>query len=143
MTAVTSPRRFILIAEDEPDTANLLQFHLQRHGYHTTVASDGFNALNLTFERRPDLIILDLMLPKLHGFEVCRMLKMSPITHRTPILVLSALATPEDKLRGFGCGANDYMTKPFEMSELVARVYALLRRGAVSTESSEKRRALS
>jgi len=119
-------RRFILIAEDEPDTANLLQFHLQRRGYHTTVASDGFNALNLTFERRPDLIILDLMLPKLHGFEVCRMLKDSPSTRHIPVFMLTALASPENKVQGFGVGANDYLTKPFEVSELLARVESLL-----------------
>jgi two-component system response regulator VicR len=94
----------ILIAEDEPDTANLLQFHLQRHGYHTTVAADGAGALNLSFERRPDLVILDLMLPKVHGFEVCRML-------------------------------NDYMTKPFAMPELLARVESLLRDARVRDPS--------
>ncbi len=91
----------ILIAEDEPDTANLLQFHLRRRGYQTTVASDGLNALNLSFERRPDLVILDLMLPKLHGFEVCRMLKTSPSTRHIPVFMLTAMASTEDKVQGF------------------------------------------
>ena len=126
MTAVTSSRRFILIAEDEPDTANLLQFHLQRRGYHTTVASDGFNALNLAIERRPDLVILDLMLPKLHGFEVCRMLKESPSTRHIPVFMLTAAASTENKVQGFSLGANDYMTKPFEIPELLARIESLL-----------------
>jgi DNA-binding response OmpR family regulator len=117
----------ILIAEDEPDTANLLQFHLQRRGYHTTVASDGLNALNLSFERHPDLVILDLMLPKLHGFEVCRMLKTSPSTRHIPVFMLTAMAATEDKVQGFNLGANEYMTKPFEVSELLARVESLLR----------------
>ena len=121
-----SQGRFILIAEDEPDTANLLQFHLQRHGYHTTVASDGFSALNLTFERHPDLIILDLMLPKLHGFEVCRMLKESPSTRHIPVFMLTAAASTENKVQGFSLGANDYMTKPFEIPELLARIESLL-----------------
>jgi DNA-binding response OmpR family regulator len=119
--------RSILIAEDEPDTANLLQFHLQRRGYHTTVASDGLNALNMSFERHPDLVILDLMLPKLHGFEVCRMLKTSPSTRHIPVFMLTAMAATEDKVQGFNLGANDYMTKPFEVSELLARVESLLR----------------
>ncbi|HUI08323.1 MAG TPA: response regulator [Verrucomicrobiae bacterium] len=120
-------RRVILIAEDEPDTANLLQFHLQRRGYHTTVAADGFHALNLTFERHPDLIILDLMLPKLHGFEVCRMLKESPSTRDIPVFMLTALASSESKVQGFSLGANDYLTKPFEIPELLARIESLLK----------------
>ena len=91
--------RSILIAEDEPDTANLLQFHLQRRGYQTTVASDGLNALNLSFERHPDLVILDLMLPKLHGFEVCRMLKTSPSTRHIPVFMLTAMASMENPRR--------------------------------------------
>jgi DNA-binding response OmpR family regulator len=129
-------QKIVVIAEDEADAAKLLEFRLQRSGFRTIVASDGLTALNEVFEYKPDLLILDLMLPKMHGFEVCRLLKTSPVTYRIPILVLSALATPEDKLRGFGRGADDYMTKPFEMSELVARVYALLRRSAAAAESS-------
>jgi len=129
-------QKLIVIAEDEPDAAKLLEFRLRRSGFRTIVAADGLTALNEVFEHKPDLLILDLMLPQMHGFEVCRLLKTSPVTHRIPILVLSALATTEDKLRGFGRGADDYMTKPFEMSELVARVYALLRRGAARAESS-------
>ena len=127
----------ILIAEDEPDTALLLQFHLQRRGYHTTIASDGLNALNLTFEHRPDLVILDLMLPKLHGFEVCRMLKTSPSTCHIPIFMLTAMATTENKVQGFNLGANDYMTKPFEVAELLARVESLLRSRQPSSDESD------
>jgi DNA-binding response OmpR family regulator len=123
-----SQRRFILIAEDEPDTANLLQFHLQRRGYRTTVAADGFNALNLTFEGHPDLVILDLMLPKLHGFEVCRMLKESPSTCHIPVFMLTVAASSENKVQGFSLGASDYMTKPFEVPELLARIESLLQR---------------
>ena len=119
---------FILIAEDEPDTANLLQFHLQRGGYRTTVAADGFSALNLTFEGHPDLVILDLMLPKLHGFEVCRMLKASPSTRSIPVFMLTAVASTESKVEGFNVGANDYLTKPFEIPELLARIASLLQR---------------
>lgn len=127
-------QKIVVIAEDEPDAANLLEFRLQRSGFRTIIATNGLAALNEVFEHKPDLLILDLMLPQMHGFEVCRLLKTSPITYRIPILVLTALATPEDKLRGFGRGADDYMTKPFEMSELVARVYALLRRGTAPAD---------
>lgn len=123
-----SPRRFILIAEDEPDTASLLQFQLQRRGYRTAVATDGFDALNLTFEDHPDLVILDLMLPKLHGFEVCRMLKASPSTRGIPVFMLTAAASTESKVEGFNVGANDYLTKPFEIPELLARIASLLQR---------------
>jgi DNA-binding response OmpR family regulator len=93
-----------------------------------TVATDGLMALNVTFEMHPDLVILDLMMPKLHGLEVCRLLKSSPTTRHIPILILSALSAPSDKLTGFGRGADDYLSKPFEMNELLARVQALLQR---------------
>ena len=118
----------VLIAEDEPDTASLLEYRLRRSGLEIVLAADGLGALNETLERKPDLLILDLMLPSMSGLEVCRLLKSSPLTSDIPILVLTALASPDDKLKGFGRGADDYMTKPFEMSELVARVFALLRR---------------
>jgi DNA-binding response OmpR family regulator len=128
-------QKIVVIAEDEPDAAKLLEFRLQRSGFRTIVTMDGLGALNEVFEHKPDLLILDLMLPHMHGFEVCRLLKTSAVTRRMPILLLTALAMPEDKLRGFGRGADDYMTKPFEMSELVARVYALLRRATAPAES--------
>lgn len=128
-------QKIVVIAEDEPDAAKLLEFRLQRSGFRTIVATNGLAALNEVFEHKPDLLILDLMLPQMHGFEVCRLLKTSAVTRRMPILLLTALAMPEDKLRGFGRGADDYMTKPFEMSELVARVYALLRRATAPAES--------
>jgi DNA-binding response OmpR family regulator len=125
-------RPVIVIAEDEPDSASLLACRLQRAGAETVMAPDGLAALNEVFERKPDLLILDLMMPGMHGLEVCRLLKTSPVTRHIPVLLLTALASPEDRLRGFGRGADDYVTKPFEMSELVARVFALLRRAEVS-----------
>jgi DNA-binding response OmpR family regulator len=118
----------ILVAEDEADAAELLRFRLRRHGYQAAVAGDGLAALNVAFETRPDLLILDLMMPKLHGLEVCRLLKSSPVTQHIPILILSALSAPADKLNGFGRGADDYLTKPFEFAELLARVESLLHR---------------
>ena len=88
---------------------------------------DGFTAGRMVLDVLPDLVILDLMLPKLHGFEVCRMLKTSPSTRHIPVFMLTAMASMENKLQGFGLGANEYMTKPFEVSELLARIESLLR----------------
>src|SRR2546422_3071938 len=110
-------KALILMVEDESDGARLLAFHLQRRGYATEIAADGRTALNYAFERRPDLIILDLMLPELHGFEVCRLLKSSPLAS-VPIIMLTALAATEHKLKGFKLGADDYLTKPYELAEL-------------------------
>lgn len=119
---------FILIAEDEADTARLIAYHLKRHGYGSIVAHNGVAALNAVFERKPSLVILDRMMPQMQGTEVCRLIKASPVGHSTPVLMLTAMASTENKLEGFDSGADDYMTKPFETRELLARVGALLRR---------------
>jgi DNA-binding response OmpR family regulator len=123
----------IVIAEDEPDTAKLLAYWFQRSGVKAIMTADGITALNAVFEHKPNLVILDLMMPRMDGLEVCRLLKTSPLTRHIPVLLLTALPPPADKLKGFGSGADDYLTKPFEMSELVARVFALLRRAAEVT----------
>jgi DNA-binding response OmpR family regulator len=123
-------RPLVVIADDEPDTVRLLTHRLQKSGIRCIGVFDGIGAVNAALEHKPDVVILDLMMPRMDGLEVCRLLKTSPITRHIPVLLLSALTRPVDKLRGFGCGADDYLTKPFEMSELVARVFALLRRRA-------------
>ena len=120
--------RLVLIIEDETDLAKLLEFHLQHHGFETVAVHDGMAGLNEAMQRTPDLIILDLMLPKIHGLEVCRLLRSSPGTRQIPILVLSAMHATATKIRGLDMGADDYMTKPFEFAELISRVNALLRR---------------
>ncbi|MBI5686518.1 MAG: response regulator [Verrucomicrobia bacterium] len=120
--------KLILIIEDEADLSKLLEFHLQHHGYETLVVHDGMAGLNEAIQRAPDLIILDLMLPKIHGLEVCRLLRNSPAMRHVPILILSELHTTATKIRGLDMGADDYMTKPFEFAELISRVNALLRR---------------
>jgi DNA-binding response OmpR family regulator len=124
MNPLTDTRKLVLIVEDEPDVVQLLAFNLQRQGYRVGHASDGLAAVNETFERHPDLILLDLMLPKLHGFEVCRLLKSSPSSRHIPIIMVTAMDSTEHKLKGLGMGADDYVTKPFEISELIARVKA-------------------
>jgi len=125
-------QRLILIVEDESDAAELLQFQLRRRGHRPVVASDGLRALDIALDLKPDLIILDLMLPFMNGLEVCRLVKLSPAARHIPVLMLTARASAEDKLRGFDHGADDYLTKPFEMGELLARVESLLRRRAPS-----------
>jgi DNA-binding response OmpR family regulator len=125
-------RRLILITESEPDAAHLLEFHLRRQGYRTAIAPDGLAALNETFAEKPALLLLDLLLPKLHGLEVCRMLKSSPIAQHIPIIMVTALGSPENKLKGFGQGADDYVTKPYNVPELLARIHAVLNRAEVA-----------
>lgn len=123
-------KKFILVAEDEPDIARLLQVQLQRHGYRASIAPDGLTALNDIVENRPDLVLLDLMLPQLHGLEICRLVKASPVIRQVPIIILTALASTEKKVEGFRNGADDYVTKPFDMPELLARVDSLIKRVA-------------
>ena len=118
----------ILIVEDEPDVARLLAYRLRRRNFQTVTAADGQAGLNTALELQPDLVILDLMLPKFHGLEVCRMLKASPTTRDVPVLILTAVAKTADKVRAFACGADDYLTKPFAVAELLARVETLLLR---------------
>lgn len=130
MIAKANARKLILIVEDETDMSALLQFHLHRQGYDTVTAADGLEGMNEALHRYPDLIILDLMLPKLHGLQVCRMLKSSPVARHIPVLILSALESRRDKLKGFELGADDYVGKTSDITELLARVDVLLRSDA-------------
>jgi len=115
----------ILVVDDEPTLVATLRYNLEREGYQVITASDGDVGLTLARSDRPDLIILDLMLPAIDGFEVCRLLRREMTV---PILMLTAKADEVDKVVGLELGADDYVTKPFSMRELLARVRALLRR---------------
>ena len=115
----------ILIVEDDPNLLTTLKYNLEKDGYAVTTAIDGAEAVETAQRERPDLIILDVMLPKMNGFEVCRILRKEMIV---PILMLTAKAEETDKVVGLEIGADDYMTKPFSMRELLARVQATLRR---------------
>jgi DNA-binding response OmpR family regulator len=115
----------ILVADDEPTLVATLKFNLERESYSVVTASDGEAALALARETRPDLVLLDLMMPGLNGLEVCRILRKEM---RVPILILTARGDEIDKVAGLELGADDYVTKPFSMRELTARVRALLRR---------------
>lgn len=115
----------ILVVDDDPKIVEVVSLYLKREGYRVWAAYDGYQALEMAREKRPDLIVLDLMLPGLDGMDVCRLLRDES---DVPILMLTARASDEDKLRGFDVGADDYLTKPFNPRELVARVRAILRR---------------
>jgi phosphate regulon transcriptional regulator PhoB len=118
----------ILIVEDESDLIKLLKYNLEKEGFKVNYASDGSIALAEVRRDPPDLVILDLMLPGLDGLEVCRQLRRSDRFARTPVLILSARGDEADRVVGLELGADDYVTKPFSMREMIARVRALLRR---------------
>ncbi|MGH7319757.1 MAG: response regulator [Candidatus Rokuibacteriota bacterium] len=118
----------VLVIDDEADIVELIRYHLEKAGMRCLVGSDGAAALRLVREHRPDLLILDLMLPGLDGLEVCRHLRRDPVTARLPIIMLTAKAEEVDRVVGLEVGADDYVVKPFSPRELVARVKAILRR---------------
>ncbi|NEX93037.1 phosphate regulon transcriptional regulator PhoB [Caulobacter sp. 17J65-9] len=118
----------ILVVEDEDALATLLQYNLEKEGYQVAVAQDGEEALVQVDERQPDLIVLDWMLPKVSGIEVCRRLRGRVETRNLPIIMLTARGEETDRIRGLDTGADDYLTKPFSTVELAARIRAVLRR---------------
>lgn len=115
----------VLVVDDDTKTVELVKLYLNRDGYRVLTAYDGAEALRVARESHPDLIVLDLMLPKIDGFEVCRTLRSES---DVPIIMLTARSTDDDKLTGLGLGADDYVAKPFSPRELAARVRAVLRR---------------
>ena len=127
----------ILVVEDEPNQVELIEFNLNSEGYEVIVAQDGEEALDLAEEENPDLILLDWMLPKVSGIEVCRQLRRSKMTREIPIVMLTARSEESDKIRGLDIGADDYITKPYSIKELLARVRAAMRRPAASVISDQ------
>ncbi|MBC7668005.1 MAG: phosphate regulon transcriptional regulator PhoB, partial [Gemmatimonadaceae bacterium] len=119
---------YVLVVEDEDALATLLHYNLDKEGYLVGVACDGEEALTMASERAPDLVILDWMLPKVSGIEVCRRLRGRSETRNVPIIMLTARGEESDRIRGLDTGADDYVVKPFSMIELTARVRAVLRR---------------
>jgi len=116
------------VVEDEDSLATLLQYNLEKEGYQVSVAGDGEEALMQVDERLPDLVVLDWMLPKISGIEVCRRLRQRSETRNVPIIMLTARSEESDRVRGLDTGADDYLSKPFSMTELAARIRAVLRR---------------
>jgi two-component system, OmpR family, response regulator ResD len=123
--ASATQQQTVLVIEDEASIARLVRLYLQEAGFRVLAAADGLTGLTLHDREQPDLVVLDLMLPGLDGWEVCRRIRANA---HTPILMLTARRTEEDRIEGFDLGADDYVTKPFSPRELVGRVRAILRR---------------
>lgn len=126
------PPKKILVVEDEPDIRKLVHYNLAQERFKVLEAEDGEKALKIARQEKPDLVVLDLMLPNLSGLEVCRILREQPETARLPVLMLTAKAGEADRVVGLEIGADDYLTKPFSPRELVARVKAILRRAELA-----------
>ena len=121
-------RKNILVIEDEPDIAELIEFNLKSNQYRTSIAYNGETGLERARKNNPDLILLDLMLPGIHGIDVCRILKSDNELKDTSVIMLSALGQEENIVKGLEAGADDYITKPFSLKVLLARIEAVLRR---------------
>jgi CheY-like chemotaxis protein len=124
----------ILVVDDDPNALRLISYALHREGFEVIPAQNGPEALKLVIEQPPDLVVLDVMMPQMDGYEVCRQLRENPATARLPVIMLTAKSQVEDKVRGFKAGADDYVTKPVLPAELVARVRALLVRSSYLAE---------
>jgi len=127
----------ILVIDDEPDAVDLIEFNLKNAGFQVKTASDGAEALAKARSVLPNLIVLDVMLPEIDGFEICKLLRRDKTTSRIPIIMLTAKAAEIDRVLGLELGADDYLTKPFSPRELVLRVKKLLDRGQPADEARE------
>jgi two-component system phosphate regulon response regulator PhoB len=134
-TTSTAPK--LLIVEDEADLVRTLDYNFRQAGFEVHTATSGREGLRIAAAKPPDLVLLDLMLPDLQGVEVCRMLKADPKTRATPVIILTARGEEVDRVVGFEIGADDYVTKPFSVRELVLRVRAVLRRGEPTGRPAE------
>ena len=139
---VTMPDAQILVVDDEPDILSVLVYHLSREGYRVTTAVNGQRALTAAATEQPDLIILDLMLPGMDGYEVLQRLRGAESTSSMPVILLTARRDEDERVKGFEVGADDYITKPFSARELTLRVEALLRRSKAEPVSTSRRIAV-
>jgi DNA-binding response OmpR family regulator len=128
----------ILVVDDEPDVIELVRFNLQQAGFEILAAESGDEALQKARANAPDLVVLDVMLPEMDGFEVCKRLRIEAATARLPIIMLTAKAGEVDRILGLEIGADDYLTKPFSPRELVLRVKKLLQRSQDETTSQDR-----
>jgi two-component system phosphate regulon response regulator PhoB len=136
------PDAQILVVDDEPDILSVLVYHLSREGYRVTTAVNGQGALTAAATEQPDLIILDLMLPGMDGYEVLQRLRGAESTSSMPVILLTARRDEDERVKGFEVGADDYITKPFSARELTLRVEALLRRSKAEPVSTSRRIAV-
>ena len=134
-------KKQVLIIEDEKNIVDIIRFNMNREGYETLEAYDGESGLKLARQEKPDLILLDVMLPKMIGFDVCKALRDEG--DNVPVIILTAREEEEDKILGLEIGADDYITKPFSMRELIARVRANIRRTAMAAAPAPEERGMS
>jgi len=128
----------ILIVDDEKDIVDLISYNLEKEGFATIKSYDGESALELVKAAKPDLVVLDLMLPGIRGLEVCKFIRKNPDTATLPIIMLTAKGDQVDKILGLEMGADDYITKPFNVRELIARIRAVIRRAEVRPDSDKR-----
>ena len=139
--AGTSRATKVLVVEDEADVAEMIRYNLGKEGYDVRLSANGTDALRQAKEARPDVILLDIMVPQLNGWEICRRLKQDRDTQAIPVIMVTGRVEEGDKVLGFEMGADDYVTKPFSPRELVARVRAVSRRGRSGEEAGQPVRA--
>ncbi len=137
MTQTLNSRGTILVIDDERDLIELVRYNLDKEGFDVFAASDGTSGLEIATKHKPDLVVLDLMMPGMDGLEVCRRMRADDRTRRIPVIMLTAKAGETDRIVGLEMGADDYVTKPFSPRELVARVKAVLRRTSDQQEPAE------
>ncbi len=125
------PQPLVLVVEDEASIATMLRYNLEKQGYRVAEAADGQEALNQIQEQQPDIVLLDWMLPLMSGIEVCRQIRRKPATRELPVIMVTARTEDQDAVRALNTGADDYITKPFNIESLLARMRALLRRASV------------
>jgi two-component system phosphate regulon response regulator PhoB len=131
------PRPLVLVVEDEAAIATMLRYNLEKQGYRVSEASDGQEALTRIQEQQPDIVLLDWMLPLMSGIEVCRQIRRKPATRDLPVIMVTARTEDQDAVRGLNTGADDYITKPFNIDSLLARMRALLRRSNAVPEKGQ------
>lgn len=136
-TANKTLKQKILVVDDEPDAVELLEFNLRQAGYEVASAENGSDALTKAKNVQPDLIVLDVMIPEIDGLEVCKILRRDPATSSIPIIMLTAKAAEIDRVLGLELGADDYVTKPFNIRELQLRIKGLLRRVQTTEEQAD------
>jgi len=135
-----APQRLgrVLLVEDEQDVAELIRYNLTKEGYDVVMTANGADALRLARERQPNVVLLDIMVPQLNGWEVCRRLKKDPELSAIPVIMVTGRVEEGDKVRGFEVGADDCVTKPFSPRELIARIRAVVRRGRQADAKEKK-----
>ena len=140
---VEKDKKTILVVDDEENIRDLLVFNLQKEGYNTLEAQDGIAAVDMALEKKPDLILLDVMIPKLDGISVCKKIRYALNISNIPILMISAKDSESDKIVGLEMGADDYITKPFQIREVMARIKANLRKAELNANYENNQNAKS